>query len=769
MNNDTMPALEADRVVVGEHGFAEQAVLNGRAIPFRAGAWRGPAWRVRYGGDEHIETGEARPDGHGGWTLMYWQVRLTKRVSVENGTLVMRFEATNAGSQPFTPDSLGVTLGIDTYMDHYPEWNDKLFPTLLRCEKTHFYGYFASPEGKILAICCPQPVASWRMHYNGAFSDSLHRVEGVTLELMSKGPLPRRHPTVERLAPGETKAWEIRFRAVDTLDQALAWAAETTSAAIFAGDRLIFEENEPAELSFYAPGDIEVDYQGLRVPVTKKTDGGYTATLSGMTAGETYVLRARHGDRVSEVTAFCRRPWSWYLERAAFEAIRCEQRATSHIESWNGYFSALLAMRYIPDAARDQAILDNMNRNVPLVYDMKTGRPTVIPLRIENTAGVVSFATDAWQATTDKKWLTLAEGAADFLIDECQDEGGVFRSGTQHYTCVLYVAKSIQELWLAERLIPGHEARAEKYFTAIRRAIDELVEHGDNIGTEGEQTFEDGMISCSMTQISFFALYLPAEERAPYIAAAEKMLNKHRCLERMGSPDSRSRNTTIRFWESQYDILVYKNMITSPHGWSAWKAYGVWYLYLLTGKVEYLTDVMELLGSCAQLIGKDGRMNWAFVVDPYVHTNLMTPDEEGFARPVPSTFGECYLPMISGWYSPSRDKPAFGYQGVYPGFETDQGGCCDNDVHEWVKAMGEIALTYAFFVETTDGSRAWNASVLHSEPLILEPRDSLVNAVHLNLMDEREVTVRFARGTVTADLRSGWLCDDGSVRSTIPD
>lgn len=35
-------------------------------------------------------------------------------------------------------ERFGFRLGIDTYMDSYPQWNHKLFPTALRCEKMDF-------------------------------------------------------------------------------------------------------------------------------------------------------------------------------------------------------------------------------------------------------------------------------------------------------------------------------------------------------------------------------------------------------------------------------------------------------------------------------------------------------------------------------------------------------------------------------------------------------------------------------------------------------
>lgn len=45
-------------------------------------------------------------------------------------------------------DCLEFRLEIDSYMDSYPRWNRKFFPTALRCEKSGFWSYFMSPEGK---------------------------------------------------------------------------------------------------------------------------------------------------------------------------------------------------------------------------------------------------------------------------------------------------------------------------------------------------------------------------------------------------------------------------------------------------------------------------------------------------------------------------------------------------------------------------------------------------------------------------------------------
>jgi hypothetical protein len=114
---------------------------------------------------------------------------------------------------------------------------------------------------------------------------------------------------------------------------------------------------------------------------------------------------------------------------------------------------------------------------------------------------------------------------------------------------------------------------------------------------------------------------------------------------------------SMRFWESQYDINTPPNMMNSPHGWSAWRLYGLWYLYQLTGGKEYLRQAMNGLGSCVQLIDfKDGDLRWGFIPDPCIHARVFEQDPAtpGMGVWNPRVIGEQYMPMISGWY---RAKP----------------------------------------------------------------------------------------------------------------
>ncbi len=141
-------------------------------------------------------------------------------------------------------------------------------------------------------------------------------------------------------------------------------------------------------------------------------------------------------------------------------------------------------------------------------------------------------------------------------------------------------------------------------------------------------TFEDGMMSCSALQLGMFALLQrDAAERKKYTEAAAAYLEQHNSLTQLLIPDSRMNNATLRFWESQYDVMVYPNMMNSPHGWSAWRIYATYYLYLLTGEAQYLRMTMNALGSSLQVVDtQSGRLRWAFVADPYIEAKVFVPD-----------------------------------------------------------------------------------------------------------------------------------------------
>ena len=83
---------------------------------------------------------------------------------------------------------------------------------------------------------------------------------------------------------------------------------------------------------------------------------------------------------------------------------------------------------------------------------------------------------------------------------------------------------------------------ADRHYASAKRAIDQLVASQGDFETEGELTFEDGMVSCSALQIGMLALMQQDEkERKHYTDAMLQILNSHDCLTQLRVPDARRR------------------------------------------------------------------------------------------------------------------------------------------------------------------------------------------------------------------------------------
>ena len=593
--------------------------------------------------------------------------------------------------------------GVDCMMETFPEWNDKLFPTLMRCEKTHFFGYFMSPAGDILGIACCDPIASYKLYYKnkgkGIFS--------VGLDLINEVKQPERFPNDLKVLRARTKMKRrfVLFK-VDKLENFERCVNEAAGLPMIMMDKYTIELGEKIKINGFG---IEDELVEIISPSGMKLNNASVATEYGL-----YKIKVSSDDKIINSCVYCRKDWAYYLKQARSEALRCPQKATTHCESWYGLFSGYLAAKHYPEKDVDELVEQKFSEIMPYMFDFEKGEPKVIPERIQNVSSVISLLVDRYFSNPEKYYssLEIADRLSNFLADR-QGEDGAFYCENTHYTCVIYIAKSIFELYLAEKDIPRLKEKADKHYKMVQCAIDDLVRRLDDIETEGAMTFEDGMISCSALQIAMFALYQEGEEREKYTKAAEYMLRKHLCVEQKRIPDCRMRNCSIRYWEAQFDILVYKKAYDSPHGWSAWTLYAKYYLYILTGKFEYLADLMDGMGSCVQLIDVDGVLRWGFMCDPGLETRIWVKDKKisnGYSGKFEdAVIGEQYMPMISDWFRQDKQIPTGGYLHCPLTLKNEvkkvdiQGGCCDNDVHEIFKCLEETVLKKVFVHRKANG------------------------------------------------------------------
>lgn len=623
--------------------------------------------------------------------------------------------------------NIGFHMGIDSYMERYPQWHEAFFPTMLRCEKTHLWGYYMNTAENALAVATAEPVGSYDIVYNrlpdGHYG---HRICGTDILFFTNTRLPERHPQNFKVLKGKSVYTnEIYLIPVVKKKDIADSLYNIVGIPVIQAEKYTYEKGE--NLHFTLNGAFDYKKELYLPDGTVIDDTDISLDKFG-----TYKLRivAENG-KECEALFCCRKDWDFYLENAAREAMEKPQKATTHVESFYGLFSCFLAEKYFVDEKLNKKAYECFEEIMPYMFDFFDFSPKVIPGRIQNTALLISLLTDMYEAKPKEnlKYLSYASKFGDWLMKK-QDHQGVFRNGdNQHYTCVIYIAKSMLELALAEKNCHDRELheRYAVHYESVKKAVDELVRDLDNIDTEGETTLEDGMISCAALQIGMFALTLPEEERKLYIDAAEYLMKVHSCLEQQLIPDCRMNGASLRYWESQYDVMIRANMLNSPHGWTAWTAYAHYYLYLLTGKKKYLLSLMNILGSCVQLMDFTGKLRWGFCAQPYVKARTLVPDYESEVKDgytfvdleskayrgkyEVKEYSEEYVDMISGWYRTGEEKVTGGYS-FCPLFLKDQviydidnqGGCCDNDVHEIFKCVEETVFRKAFIYENEDGS-----------------------------------------------------------------
>ncbi|WP_455683024.1 discoidin domain-containing protein, partial [Thomasclavelia sp.] len=753
-------------------------------IPVRTDQYSGFVWSLN---GEKILLSSINEDDEGNiiYTGSYKKnnidLTLTMKYSVnEQEQLVVNASIKNNKGEEIAIDQASIQIGFNTYLEKYPDYNDQLFPTLLRCEKTHAWGYFSTPSGRIMTIATDNPVASYTFDYQSG----AHRIYSASLDVLQSGKLPERHPQdYNKLSANEEKSWNIYLKPIDDLNavkDVKGVIANNTSLPMFDADRYTLAQNEESIISLLSQSPIKENKLVVEDPngkisnltLNKGTENIYNATFKtdNKVEGVYKITAENEAGYKSEMSLSIRKDWSWYIQKARQAAVEAPQKGTSHAESYYGMYSGYIAKKYFPDAKWDEQIDEKFEEIYPLMYDVNTGLPTSWQNRIQNHSTTLGIFIDQYQSSGNIESLKKAEDLADYLMTKQKADGGYYNGNTD-YTSVIYPAKSIMELVHVEKELMEDETlnqtdrnyyqeRYNLHMASLTKAMDKLVRVDGNFDTEGQATFEDGANSCSITQLSEFALMFPegSSQRQKYTEAAVKYIDRHTSHQQTIIPDSRMNGGTLRFWEAQYDVEMgltssAPNMMNSPHGWSAWNIYGLFNLYELTGNVDYLERGMNAMGSCAQLMGYDGILNWAFIADPQRDTNFFVKDEEAsigekiVGKHIKKTIGEEYVPMISYWWKAPKNTWVPGYTAM--GGSVVQGAACDNDVHEIFKAMGEVALTKAYVVEKEDGKfETYNATVkVNDNEIKIIPSEDVVSNVSVQLINDKNVSVDFYNGT----------------------
>ncbi len=771
------------KLYLQENGNIKQLVFNGSVIRdtirfYPDGQFAGPSFYIAFHRNDAFKgilldnnISEWEREGNLNYKGTVDDLQCDMIYKNINGKLVIEITIKNTGHTIYQPLKAGLKMGIDTYMEKYPEWLNKYFPTLLRCEKNHFWGYLMTPKKNILLLTSSDAVASWSIDYNYESSEGEntgkpsyrggHRINGVNLDLINAPPLPDRHPShLYQLYPGEEKKWEIYLTGLKNIEDIEEEVSKLNKAPIFDLERTGYNEGEIVHVSVVSEENPQIYLESKLLASKRINENTYVAEFNAEAPGH-YKLTACTSGKTTEAIITVHHPWRWYLKKAREEALRIKQKATTHIESWYGFIPAFGAARYMPDPSIDNKHIQNFE----FLYDLLhiDNEPRYRQHRIQNTSGTIDILNAKYKAFGDINDIERASNLADWLIEYSQTSDGAYRNfsgnpkseeGGSLYTSVIYVAKSILDLALTEKELSETDIKwksnYKRHFESASHAIDHLVSLDGNLTTEGELTFEDGMIACTALQIAYLGLQEEKEKNSDiYRDAALKILDSHDCLTQLKIPDGRQRGGTMRFWESQYDVMMIPNFMNSPHGWSAWRGYATYYVYLLTGDDRWLIETFNAASSFVQLIDYNtGRLRWSFCANPFVPVQ-MTKEPHPTAKfdsislyhlntmhYLGNQFiiGENYIDMVSNW------QP----------FNTQ-----DNDVYEVFKFLEEAVLTNAFVVERESGEFiGYNCTVKKTDDILeIEPNDDLITTIHCNLKSNNRIKAYFNNKTITCFIK----------------
>src|SRR6202789_1343263 len=214
-------------------------------------------------------------------------IRYSLQYRIEGIRLAILAGLRNDRLSDYFPKAAQLVLGINCEMLSYPKWNDRYFPTLLRCEKTHFWGYFMTPQGRIMTVGSPDPVASYSMDYElSSWGDGGHLIHTCSIDLMHALPLPPRHPqNLVSLKSGEEQIWTIYLQPAGSLEEVKPLLAGSLSAPMIDADPYTLAAAESASLSIWAPRPVTVtaiadDGSSTPVAVRSAADGKFLSTIT---------------------------------------------------------------------------------------------------------------------------------------------------------------------------------------------------------------------------------------------------------------------------------------------------------------------------------------------------------------------------------------------------------------------------------------------------------------------------------------------------------
>lgn len=158
--------------------------------------------------------------------------------------------------------------------------------------------------------------------------------------------------------------------------------------------------------------------------------------------------------------------------------------------------------------------------------------------------------------------------------------------------------------------------RSKKYFLAASKMAEYLYGRGLSFPTEGGECkyveMEDGSISCTALSLLYYCKNVERVEK--YVQKAKEVLDLHESWV-MKTPICQMQNSSLRWWETQWEGDQDGPAFCCGHAWTIWRAEADYLYYALTGDEEYLIKAKNGFGTNFAKIQEDGTSYSIYNVD----------------------------------------------------------------------------------------------------------------------------------------------------------
>lgn len=286
---------------------------------------------------------------------------------------------------------------------------------------------------------------------------------------------------------------------------------------------------------------------------------------------------------------------------------------------------------------------------------------------------------DYVRLTDDAEVLEDAVALAEHVIHDHLENGVIINEnipGAKVDYSTVHTAIS-GFLAIGQLLREKGNGKSEEMYRTAEKIADHVCKRGLDFPTEGEPCTEDGSMSCSAgTLLRAYREIAPKEE---YLKVAKQLLDVHTVLEMDGS-DCRMKNSSIRFWETQYESNDWGASINAGHGWTIWSAEAKALYARIASDFTMLKDSYEGFITNMCKVESNGGMSCCFTPDmipgtphAYYANRVEVADEINEARPTSARLGNCYVPKtysVSGNFFLIRGAELFAYMS---GFDCTDG------------------------------------------------------------------------------------------------